>query len=195
MQEKNGKNTRKIRLILSFFGLSFLMIHFGITFLFTSPLKMHENENIHYVVNGYIYPLFWQNWSLFVPSPKDNKKIEIQFKESEESYSDFIDPLENHYKTFSWLRYGPQGKVILGFDNALWWVYNDLRKLKTPWGRKLEGLEAERFKSMNGYYTLRNLVIGTFKQKYKGAFLGAIVRFSVEDTEFKQEYFIEIEIE
>ncbi len=195
MREKNGRNTKKIRLILAFLGLSFLFLHFSITYLFTSPLKNHQNENVHYVVNGYIYPLFWQNWSLFVPAPRDNKKIEIKFKEAEGQYSDFIDPLEKHYQVFNWLRYSPQGKVVLGFDNALWWVYNDLRKLTTPWGRKLEGLQEKRFRQMNGYWTLKNLVIGCFKQNYEGAFLGATVRFTVHDTEFKQEYYLDIEIE
>ena len=195
MREKNGKNTKKIRLIAAFLGLSFLLLHFTIIYLFTSPLKEHKNEDIHYVVNGYIHPLFWQNWSLFVPAPKDNKNIEISFKESENTYSDFIDPLADYYSIFKWLRYGPQGKVILGFDNSLWWVYNDLRKLNTAWGRTLEGLEYQRFKDMNGYWTLRNLVLGSFKTKYEGEFLGAIVRFKVQDTQLKRTYFIDIPIE
>lgn len=195
MQENKGRNNKKIRLLIAFLCLGFLFVHFGITYLFTSPLKNHKNEDIHYVVNGYMYPLFWQNWSLFVPAPRDNKNITISFKESEGTYSDFIDPLEKHYSAFRWLRYSPQGKVILGFDNSLWWVYDDLRKLNHPWGRELEGLEFERFKKLRGYFILKNLVLGSFKRNYDGEFLGAKVRFEVEDTETREKYFILINIE
>lgn len=195
MQENNGRNTKKIRLILAFLGLGFLFLHFSATYLFTSPLKNHKNENIHYVVNGYMYPLFWQNWSLFVPAPKDNKRIEISFREDDQKYAEYENPLDTYFSVFRWLRYSPQGKIILGFDNALWWVYSDLRKLSTAWGRELIGTEMERFKKMNGYFILRNLVVGTFHRKYEGPFLGAKVKFIVEDVELRQEYFLEIRID
>ena len=142
-----------------------------------------------------MYPLFWQNWSLFVPAPKDDKRIFISFKESDDSYSELIDPLEKYYAVYQWLRYSPQGKVILGFDNTLWWVYNDLRNLNTPWNRPLEGMAAENFKKMNGHYFLKNLVLGTFKQHYDGTFLGAKVHFKVKDTETQETYFLIIDIE
>ncbi|MEZ4936539.1 MAG: DUF5819 family protein [Crocinitomicaceae bacterium] len=179
---------------MAFLGLGFLILHFSATFLFTSPLKNHENENIHYVVNGYMHPLFWQNWSLFVPAPKDNKKIEIAFKE-EKGYTEFKDPLENAYRVFKWLRYGPEGKIILGFDNTLWWVYDDLRKLNIPWNRELEGTEAIRFQKMNGYFLLRNLVLGAHKKLSEGEFPGAKVKFIVVDVELRQEYFLIVNIE
>lgn len=195
MQDKNGKNIQKIRLILAFLCLGFLCIHFSFTFLYTSPLKNHKNENLHYFVNGYIHPLFWQNWSLFVPAPRDNKKIEISFQETDSSFSEYYDPLTNYKSVNKWLRYSPQGKVILGFDNALWWVYNDLRKLETPWGRELEGLSLEKFKSRNSYFILKKLILGSFHQKYEGEFRSAKVKFKVEDTESRENYFIIIPIE
>jgi hypothetical protein len=195
MQNKNGRNNKKIRVLTAFLCLGFLIFHFSATFLFTSPLKNHKNENIHYVVNGYIYPLFWQNWSLFVSAPVLSKKIEISFKKSDSEYSEYINPLEEHYAIFNWLRYGPQGKVILGFDNTLWWVYDGLNRLNTPWGRKLEGMEAIRFKKTHAYQQLRQLVTGSFHRQYDGEFQGAIVKFIVEDVEMKETYFLILDIE
>ncbi|MCB0476883.1 MAG: hypothetical protein KDC84_01900 [Crocinitomicaceae bacterium] len=150
---------------------------------------------MHYFVNGYMHPLFWQNWSLFVPAPKDNKQIEISFRESDSSYTEYANPIAHEYAVFKWLRYGPQGKIILGFDNTLWWIYNDLRRLNTAWDRELIGTEELHFKKLNGYYMLRNLVLTAFKKRFDGPFLGAKVKFIVEDVELRQEYYLILNIE
>lgn len=195
MQEKNAKNNRKIRVILAFLCLGFLFFHFTATYLYTSPLKNHTYKKVHYVVNGYIHPLFWQNWSLFVPAPKDNKKILISFRESDSTYSEFENPIEKYAEVYQWIKFSPQGKIILGFDNALWWVYEGLSKMNLPWNRELEGMDEVEFKSKYAYTILRNLVKGAFFQKYAGEFQGAKVKFIIEDVELQKEFYLIIPIE
>jgi len=165
------------------------------TYLFTSPLKNHKRENVHYIVNGYIHPLFWQNWSLFVPAPVSNKKILISFKESDSTYSEMLDPLEAYYAVNNYLRYSPQGKVILGFDNTLWWIHDGLLKLNTAWDRDLEGIAAIKFSKSYAYFMLKNLVLGAFKQNYEGEFQGAKVKFILEDVELRKTFYLIIDVE
>lgn len=74
-----GNSAKRIVLYIL---LGLLCIHFGFVVLYASPLK-RETQSVPFLVNGYIYPLFHQSWSLFVPAPRKHIDVMIRSKRGE----------------------------------------------------------------------------------------------------------------
>ena len=56
-----------------------LCFHFIMLFIYCSPIKI-RNQKLNFLSHLYVYPVFQQNWILFVPAPNTERKLFLRYK-------------------------------------------------------------------------------------------------------------------
>ena len=56
-----------------------LCFHFIMLFIYCSPIKI-RNQKLNFLSHLYVYPVFHQNWILFVPAPNTEMKLFVRYK-------------------------------------------------------------------------------------------------------------------
>lgn len=108
---------------------AFLCFHFGMVFIYSSPLKLN-NKKVGFISRLYVYPIFHQNWALFVPAPNEERKLFVRYKVNQE-FSDWQDVLANEVVRHKTNRLsGGETKVLL-FSNSLIYELNYLNEKKS----------------------------------------------------------------
>jgi hypothetical protein len=98
--------------------------HFVMVFVHCFPNKI-QNQKLNFVNNLYVYPLFHQNWNLFVPAPNVERKLFVRFK-TKESFSDWEDILSKEILDHRGNRLlGNEARVLL-LSNSLIYELNSL---------------------------------------------------------------------
>jgi hypothetical protein len=98
--------------------------HFTLVFVYASPFKIN-NKKLFALSYMYVYPVFQQNWELFVPAPNVERKLFVRYR-AENGFSIWQDILSqeimNHRKNRI---LGNETKVLL-LSNSLIYVINSL---------------------------------------------------------------------
>lgn len=129
-----------------FLAICFCM-HFALTALYVLPLnpvKAKEGQ----LINGYMQPLFTQNWQLFAPDPLSNNIyvfLQAQYSNGEES--EWYDLSSESYKSNQERRISPNNRLVrIGTSAFLQSMRKDetLEKLKGKISEeKIKALEKE----------------------------------------------------
>lgn len=108
---------------------AFLCFHFGMVFIYSAPLKLN-NKKLDFISHLYVYPIFHQNWALFVPAPNEERKLFVRYKVNQQ-FSDWQDILGNEVVRHKTNRLsGGETKVLL-FSNSLIYELNYLAEKKS----------------------------------------------------------------
>ena len=107
------------------FVLALIMCgHFVFVFVYASPIKI-TSKKLTAISFIYVYPVFQQNWELFVPAPDVERKLFVRYR-TENGFSNWQDILGqeimNHRKNRI---LGNETKVLL-LSNSLIYVINSL---------------------------------------------------------------------
>ncbi|SDY46103.1 DUF5819 family protein [Thermoactinomyces sp. DSM 45892] len=102
--------------ILSLGFLGAFVVHFALTALYVSPsnpLKVKYSQ----VVNGYMEPLFTQNWKLFAPDPvtSDNTfyvRVKIKETDGQEKITGWFDITSDLFKKNQENRFTPYNRLL-----------------------------------------------------------------------------------
>lgn len=123
-------------------------IHFTLTALYVLPLNPVQAKGVQ-LINGYMHPLFIQNWQLFAPNPLSNNVyvfLKAQYSDGEES--EWYDLSSQSYKNNQERRISPNNRLVrIGTSAFLQAVRKDetLEKLKGKISdEELIALEEER---------------------------------------------------
>jgi hypothetical protein len=101
-----------------------LCFHFVMLFIHCSPIKI-QNQKLNFVNNLYVYPLFHQNWNLFVPAPNVERKLFVRYK-TKVGFTNWQDILSReivHHKQNRLL--GNEARVLL-LSNSLIYELNSM---------------------------------------------------------------------
>ena len=101
-----------------------LCFHFVMILMYCSPIKI-KAQKINFVNNLYIYPIFHQNWNLFVPAPNIERKLFVRYK-IKEGFTNWEDILSReivHHKHNRLL--GNEARVLL-LSNSLIYELNSM---------------------------------------------------------------------
>lgn len=99
-------------------------VHFLFVLIYCFPGKTN-NQKLNFFSNLYIYPVFHQNWELFVPAPNVERKLFIRYQ-TNANFSDWQDILENEILLHRKNRLlGGETKVLL-LSNSLIYELNHL---------------------------------------------------------------------
>lgn len=108
---------------------AFLCLHFGMVFIYSSPIKL-SNKKLDFINHLYVYPVFHQNWNLFVPAPNVERKLFVRYQINHQ-FSDWKDILGNEIANHKNNRLsGGEAKVLL-FSNSLIYELNYLIEKKS----------------------------------------------------------------
>jgi len=122
INEKNMNKTTK-----GFFAVILALavcFHFVMVFIHCFPNKI-KHQKLNFLNNLYVYPLFHQNWNLFVPAPNVERKLFVRFK-TKESFSDWEDILNREILNHKRNRlFGNEARVLL-LSNSLIYELNSL---------------------------------------------------------------------
>lgn len=139
---------------------TFLCFHFGMVFLYSSPMKFN-NKKLDFINHLYVYPVFHQNWALFVPAPNEKRKLFVRYKTNQQ-FSDWQDIMGNeiiHHKSNRLS--GGEAKVLL-FSNSLIYELNYLIEKKSftssivPSNNEFKVLEFEVAQYLKSKFDCRN---------------------------------------
>lgn len=106
-----------------------LCFHFIMILMYFYPIKT-KNEKFNFVNNLYIYPVFHQNWNLFVPAPNVERKLFVRYK-TKEGFTNWQDILSReivHHKQNRLL--GNEARVLL-LSNSLIYELNSMDAKKS----------------------------------------------------------------
>lgn len=116
--------SQSLKRFISIVLVMFIAVHFILVFVYASPIKINSKK-LTAVSFMYVYPVFQQNWELFVPAPDIERKLFVRYK-TQDGFSDWQDILSqeimNHRKNRA---LGNETKVLL-FSNSLIYVINSL---------------------------------------------------------------------
>lgn len=116
--------SQSLKRFISIVLVMFIAVHFILVFVYASPFKINSKK-LTAVSFMYVYPVFQQNWELFVPAPDIERKLFVRYK-TQDGFSDWQDILSqeimNHRKNRA---LGNETKVLL-FSNSLIYVINSL---------------------------------------------------------------------
>ena len=99
-----------------------LCFHFIMIIIYCSPIKI-RNQKLEFLSHLYVYPVFHQNWILFVPAPNAKRKLFVRYKTNNlfTNWQDILnDEIINHKKNRI---LGGEAKVLL-LSNALIYELN-----------------------------------------------------------------------
>jgi hypothetical protein len=126
---------------------AFVCIHFVLIFVYCSPTKF-KIQKLDNISRLYIYPIFHQNWGLFVPAPNAQHKLFVRYK-TINGYSNWQDILDEEIMNHKKNRIlGNETKVLL-LSNSLIYELNYLYEkpscifLKKPVNKEFEVLQFE----------------------------------------------------
>ncbi|MEB2300320.1 DUF5819 family protein [Lysinibacillus xylanilyticus] len=130
-----------------FLALCFCM-HFALTAIYVLPLNPVQAKESQ-LINGYMQPLFTQNWQLFAPNPlSNNVYVFLQAQDSNGEDSEWYDLSSQSYKSNQERRISPNNRLVrIGTSAFLQTVRKDetLEKLKDKISdEELKALEEER---------------------------------------------------
>jgi len=110
--------------------LALLMcLHFVMIAIYCSPIKI-KHQKLNFVNNLYVYPLFHQNWNLFVPAPNVERKLFVRFK-TKSGFTHWEDILSREIINHKQNRLlGNEARVLL-FSNSLIYELNFLDNKKS----------------------------------------------------------------
>ena len=102
----------------------FVSIHFTLMFFYCLPINL-KNEKVSFISRLYIYPVFHQNWGLFVPAPNEERRLYVRYKVNNEfnSWEDILAREINAHKNNRVV--GGEAKVLL-FSNSLIYELNSI---------------------------------------------------------------------
>ena len=87
-------------------------IHFTLTALYVLPLNPVQAKGVQFI-NGYMHPLFIQNWQLFAPNPlSDNFYVFLKAQYSNGEESEWYDLSSQSYKTNQERRISPNNRLV-----------------------------------------------------------------------------------
>ncbi len=94
-----------------------LGIHFFFISIYCFPVSYKDNvlKGISY---AYVYPLFHQNWCLFVPAPSAKNSIYVRYY-SKDGYTDWQDILSDEIETHKTNRIVGRESIYLLLSNSL----------------------------------------------------------------------------
>jgi hypothetical protein len=101
-----------------------LCFHFVMVFIYCASLKIH-NAKLNFLNNLYVYPVFHQNWNLFVPAPNEERKLFVRYRTNKE-FSNWEDILSREIVDHKQNRLlGNEARVLL-LSNSLIYELNSL---------------------------------------------------------------------
>lgn len=148
----NQINKRLFAIVL----VGLLCLHFFLIFIYCTSLKI-KNQKLNYICNLYIYPVFHQNWGLFVPAPNTQRKLFVRYKNNNEftNWQDILNlEIMNHKKN---RLLGGETKVLL-LSNSLIYELNSLDGVsshiynKKPINKEFEVLQFEVNQYLKNYF-------------------------------------------
>ena len=166
-------------LLKRFFSVVLVTIicgHFVFVFIYASPIKINIKK-LHALSYLYVYPIFQQNWELFVPAPSVERKLFVRY-ETEDGFNDWQDILSqeimNHRKNRV---LGNETKVLL-LSNSMIYVINSL--YNKPSAILREKPENSAFKILN--FEINQYLKQKFKVKKQTTYELLLVSKGTENT-------------
>jgi hypothetical protein len=161
-----------------------LCFHFVMLFIHCSPIKV-QNQKLNFVNNLYVYPLFHQNWNLFVPAPNVERNLFVRYK-TKDSFSDWEDVLSKEILDHRGNRLlGNEARVLL-LSNSLIYELNSLDNKESflfrskPCNTEFKVLQFEIEKYLKFEYKLVGpidyelLLVSTSKVKTKAYYIQSL---------------------
>ena len=116
----NSKTKRFLAIVL----VCLICIHFSMVFIYCSPVKF-ESKEIDFISRLYVYPVFHQNWGLFVPAPNEERRLYVRYK-LHHDFSNWQDILAREINAHKNNRLaGGEAKVLM-FSNSLIYELNSI---------------------------------------------------------------------
>jgi hypothetical protein len=116
--------TKRVIAVVFAIGLGF---HVCMLFIYCTSINM--NNRLNFVNNRYIYPVFHQNWNLFVPAPNLERKLFVRYK-TKNGFCDWKDILSREIVNHKQNRLLGNEALVLLLSNSLIIELNS--KEKTP---------------------------------------------------------------
>jgi hypothetical protein len=159
-------------------------VHFTMILLYcTSKI---ENEKLKFVNNLYIYPVFHQNWNLFVPAPNAERKLFVRYK-TDNSFNDWQDILGREITNHKRNRLlGNEARVLL-LSNSLIIELNSIDHFDSrvfdsePKNKEFEVLQFEIEKylrlefKLNGTLNYEILLVSSTNNKTKAYYMPSLI--------------------
>jgi hypothetical protein len=104
--------------------ISGLCLHFGLLFLYTSPLTS-SHPKIHFITKACVGSFFHQGWSLFVPAPNTRHYLFVRYKNDSNQtvYKDILrDCVENNRQN----KFMGNEAIALLFSNSLVYLFHEV---------------------------------------------------------------------
>jgi len=115
----------KNKIQLGWLAFTFVILHFFFIFCFALP-DGHVPASLKKVSTAYVHPFFEQRWSLFVPCPIMDHKLEVNYFFEDDS-TNWISPTSEARRLHANLRFLHYGDLALAESNLLYWVETDLK--------------------------------------------------------------------
>ena len=113
---------QNLKRFLSIVLVAIICGHFTLVFVYASPFKIN-NKKLFALSYMYVYPVFQQNWELFVPAPDVERKLFVRYT-SENGYTNWQDILSQEIMNHQINRtLGNETKVLM-LSNSLIYVIN-----------------------------------------------------------------------
>lgn len=113
-----------LKRFLSIVLITIICGHFAFVFVYASPVKI-KAKKLNALSYLYVYPIFQQNWELFVPAPNIERKLFVRYK-VENCFSDWQDIFSQEIMNHRNNRVlGNENKLLL-LSNSLIYVINSL---------------------------------------------------------------------
>lgn len=152
-----NKATKRIFAIVLAIGVCF---HFFVVFIYSSHIKLNSKK-LDFISRLYVYPVFHQNWALFVPAPNVERKLFVRFKINNQ-FCDWQDILQREILLHRSNRLsGGEAKVLL-LSNSLIYELNYLDEkqsfvtAKMPTNKEFEVLRFEIEKYLKSRFNCNN---------------------------------------
>lgn len=105
----------------------------GFHFLMVLVYGLHYktgNEKLNFVNKRYVYPVFHQNWNLFVPAPNADRKLFVRYK-TDKGFANWVDILSTEVIRQKQTKVlGNEARVLL-LSNSLIYELNSLDTVKS----------------------------------------------------------------
>lgn len=162
-----------------------LCFHFVMLFIHCSPIKI-QNQKLNFVNNLYVYPLFHQNWNLFVPAPNVERKLFVRYK-TKVGFTNWQDILSREILNHKRNRlFGNEARVLL-LSNSLIYELNSMDSKEScvlkskPSNTEFKVLQFEIEKYLKLEYKLvvpidyELLLVSTSKVKTKAYYIQSLI--------------------
>ena len=110
--------------IISISLVGALVFHFFLVLVYCSPVKL-ESSKLNLISQKYVYPLFHQSWSLFVPTPKVQNEIYVRVNVKNESKKWRIVFPTIYSSKYKHVIFGNDAIALL-FSNSLTYALNEM---------------------------------------------------------------------